>query len=444
MEIKFLKILNIRLKFAKVIHNFSWLLIDKFFKLAIGVSVGIWIARNLGAESFGLVNYASAFLGIFSAITGLGLQSIVVRDLIANPNGKFETLGTALVLQIIAGLICYLSLVLIISYIHPSDEITKFYVIISGSILLFKFSDVFIYWFESQLLSKYVVIIQNFSLLIFAGFKFYIIREKLPFFYFAWVTVLEILFISVALIWALEKKQLSIYNFKITSLRCYELISECWPLLFSNMAILIYMRLDQIMIGHLVGNEEVGIYSAATRVGELFYFIPMIFMSSIFPSVIKTRNTNKELYFLNFQRIYSFLIFISLIIILLISIFSSDIILLLFGDSFKESSVVLSIHILSSPFVFLGVASGHYFIIENKLLLGFYRTLIGLIINLSINFILIPNYGATGAAVATLISQAFAAWLFDFFQPSTKEMFKMKTNAFLLKGLNYKFLKNIL
>ena len=176
---------------VKIVDNMGWLFFDKVLRMGVGLLVGVWVARYLGPEQFGLFSFALAFVGMFGAVAGLGLQSIVVRDLVRDPSCKEETLGTAAVLQLFGGLLAYCCVIGIIFWLRPHDALAKLLVAILGSLMLFKFSDVALYWFESQVLSKYIVWVQNGCFLVFAAIKVGLIVSNAPLLAFAWTTAAE-------------------------------------------------------------------------------------------------------------------------------------------------------------------------------------------------------------------------------------------------------------
>lgn len=123
----------------------------------VGLLVGVWVARYLGPEQFGLLNFATAFSGLFGAIAVLGLQGIVVRDIVRDPECASLTLGTAAVLQLVGGLVTYLLILVAIANLLPDDALARSIVAILGSMMLLKANDIAVFWFESQVQSKYTV-----------------------------------------------------------------------------------------------------------------------------------------------------------------------------------------------------------------------------------------------------------------------------------------------
>jgi O-antigen/teichoic acid export membrane protein len=102
---------------------------------------------------------------------------------------------------------------------------------------------------------------------------------------------------------------------------------------------------------------------------------------------------------------------------------------MLFGEVYAAAGPVLAIHIWASIFVFLGVASGKWFVAENRQMLSFQRAMLGAVVNVILNFLLIPGFGPVGAAIATIVSYSMSAFFTDFLHQETKQLFYMKVSA---------------
>jgi O-antigen/teichoic acid export membrane protein len=397
--------------------------------MGVGMLVGVWIARYLGPEQFGLLSFAMAFTGLFGAIAALGLQGIVVRDIVRNPDCAQDTLGTAAVLQLIGGLVAYLLILIVIGSLRPDDALARGIVAVLGSMMLFNGSDIALYWFESHVQSKYVVWVQNGVFLAFAVIKVVLILQHAPLTTFVWAMFAEAAVVAALLLLMLSKRGLKLTTLRIGTERAKTLLKDSWPLLLSGAAIVIYMKIDQIMLGQMIGDEAVGIYSVALRLSEIWYFIPVMIVASVFPAILEAKKLSETQYYARLQKLYDLMVLLSVGVALPMTFLSTTIVTLLFGEAYAESGPVLAIHIWTAVFVFLGVASGKWFLAENRQILSFQRTALGAVVNVLLNLILIPGFGVIGAAMATVISQATAAWLFDLVQHETRSMFFMKIRS---------------
>ena len=207
------------------------------------------------------------------------------------------------------------------------------------------------------------------------------------------------------------------------------LIRDSAPIIFAEIAIIIYVRTDQVMIGEMIGDRAVGNYSVAVRLSEIWYFIPGIICSSLFPLLVRAHTQNNERYQFKLQQLYDLLAGLSVGIAIVVSFTSYWIIDILFGPDFSEAASVLTIHIWAGVFVFWGLASNQQLVIEKLTNLSLYRTLTGMVVNVLLNFILIPRFGIKGAAIATLMAQASSTWLSCLFFKQTRPIFWMNVRS---------------
>lgn len=423
----------------KILNNISWLTVDKFLRLGIALVVGVWVARYLGPEQFGVLSYAIAFVGLFGAVASLGLQGVVVRDLVKNPQSSGVILGTGWRLQIFGALIAFGAIVISYYFLGFDDGVTRVIVSVLGFALIFRSSDIFRYWFESHLESKYVVWVENSVLIIGSCLRLLLIFLKAPIIAFVWILFFESLLIALVLAIVYSKKSKGFLTWSFSNTRARELLHDSWPLMLSGVAIMIYMRIDQVMLGQMLGNKSVGIYAAALRISEVWYLFPTMISASIFPALVMLKNSNKDIYLKRIQQFLNLLVLFSVAIGIFTTLFANQLVNILYGDRFDSAASVLVVHIWAGVFVFLGVAGNNWYIAENMQKVRMYYITISAIINILLNFYLIPAYGVVGAAIATLISQALSSYIFDATKKSTRELFWMKTRAIFFLGFSSKY-----
>jgi len=413
----------------RIINNISWLFFDKFLRMGVGLFVGVWVARYLGPEQFGLLSYALAFVALFTAVASLGLNNIVVRDLVQDPSTTKTTMGTAFILSVLGGFSAFGLSMLAISYARQNDELVKFIVVLLSLLMVFKATDVVRYWFESQVQSKYVVWMENGVFLAVSSVKIVLILTSAPLMAFVWAIFAESLIVALGLLgmYAWQGGKLTAWRCRVT--RSKALLKDSWPLILSGLAIMVYMRIDQIMLGQMLGDESVGIYSAAVRISEVWYFIPTAIAASVFPSIIEAKKQGEAVYYQRLQKLYNLMVVLALAVAIPMTFLSDWAVTLLFGQAYASAGSVLAIHIWAAVFVFLGVASAKWYITENRQILSLQRTLLGVLVNVGLNLFMITKYGATGAAYATVISYAIAGMFFDLVQKETRPMFRMKLRS---------------
>jgi PST family polysaccharide transporter len=415
----------------KILKNINWLTFEKIFQLAFGLFVYAIVAQYLGPEQFGILNYALAFSGLFLAFNTLGLDSIVVREIVHTPKQSKEILGSALVMRLIGSLLLIAISSLAIYFIKPDDTMLLLFVMIISLGYLFKSFATIDLYFQSQVKSKYTVYARSIAFIIVSGLKLLFVFTQQPLIAFVLMYALDAIISSVMLIFYYKYVTLdTIVSWRPRLKRMRSLLQDSWPLILSSIAIMIYMRIDQVMIGSMIDNEAVGIYSVAVKLSETWYFIPNMICLSVFPAILKARKQSQELYLKRIQTLFDAFTWFTIIISLGVSLLSPFIIDILYGDKFASAATVLSIHIWAGLFVFLGGASSYYLISENLIRITLYRTLAGAVINIVLNLIFIPVYGIIGVAIATIISYATAAFISNAFYKNSRIIFIMQLKSF--------------
>ncbi|MCZ8343807.1 MAG: polysaccharide biosynthesis C-terminal domain-containing protein, partial [Leptospira sp.] len=204
-----------------------------------------------------------------------------------------------------------------------------------------------------------------------------------------------------------------------------------FPILVSTLSIVIYMKVDQLMIGSMLGDSSIGVYSVGVKLSEFWYFIPMGLASSVFPTLVAKRKESRLDYLEFLKVLHIILIFTSILMAVFVQWIGKDLVIFLYGSPYALASDVLKIYIWSGIFVFVGVAGGNYFLIENKQVYVLWKSLSGLLVNVLLNFFWIPIYGIYGAAFATLISQFVASCLIPFFFKEVRELSYIQMSSLL-------------
>ena len=419
----------------KIITNISWLFFDKILRMVVGLVVVMWLARYLGPEQFGQLNFVIALISVFGVFATLGLKGIVIRDIIDTPENRKVTLGTAFILKFIASIIMYFLLLMTVFFVKNDDSLLQNLVAILGLSIIFKSSDIVNYWFESQVNSRYVVLVENSTFLLFSVVKIMMLWQNADLVSFVWVMLFETVITALVLLLVYGKVVLNPLHWKATRARAKSLLNDSWPLIISSAAWIIYTRIDQIMISEMLNDQAVGYYSAAIRLSEIANFIPMIIIFSIIPTITPLRKTNLPLYQHRFQMTYDIVVGLMIIAAITTTFMSSWIINLLFGADYIKAASVLTIHIWSAIFIAMATVSGKYLINEGLQKITMQRHLIGVLINIPLNYLVIPIYGIEGAALASLISLAFSNYIFDALTPKTRFCFLQKTRSFIGYGL---------
>ena len=415
----------------KYFKNTSWLFAEKILRMVVGLFVGIWVARYLGPEQFGLFSYAQSFVGLFTAFATLGLDGIVVRELVKDKSRRDELIGSAFWLKLIGAFVVLIILAIAIHF-TSNDSYTNYLVFIIASATIFQSFNVIDFYFQSKVLSKYVVYANVISLFITSLIKVTLILNEAPLIAFAWVVLFDSFVLAVGLMCLfLKNSTFRIWNLTFKRETAISLLKDSWPLIFGLIGVSIYSRIDQIMIKEMLDSEAVGYYSVAVRLTEMWLFITTALTTTFFPAIINAKKQDEALYLDRIQNLYNLLTRISVTLCILMMLFSDFIIQLLFGVDYIRSSEILNVYVWSLVFVFLSNGSWSYYLNENLVKLASIRLIYGAIANIILNIYLIKEIGVVGAAYSTLISYAIASYLFNSFYRKTRILFKIQTMSFI-------------
>jgi O-antigen/teichoic acid export membrane protein len=407
--------------------NIYWLFTEQAIRFLLGFLVSIWVVRYLGPEDYGIFTYSLAFTGIISTFIGLGLGNIIIRELVKRPEKRDELLGLSLLLYFISAIVALIVCLAAIYFLRGTDHQTISLVSILVLGYLLKPFQVIGLYFESKVLGKLVVPFIIAGLVISNLLKIYFVIREGSLYAFAWITLVEGLISSMGMFYLYRKCNLSLKinwnkNIKLTK----TLIKDGLPLMLSSFMIVIYMKVDQIMLREMVSAEEVGLYSVAVVLTSIWFFIPTIITRSFFPKMVASMQTDKILFEQQLQKLYNLIAMIGYVLCIPFSFLSDNIVLLLYGEAFSGAGGMLSVLIWTSFFMGFGVVRTSYVYAMNLGKTHLIITVIGAVVNVLLNFMLIPLYQGFGAVIATLAAQFFTCILSNF---TFKELHK---NGFMI------------
>lgn len=422
-------------KLRKILGNIGWLLAERVLRMGVGFVTIAWIARYLGSDRFGLLNYAIAIVSILSMLAKLGLEKIVVRNLVCEPTSKYETLGTAFFLQLASGIAAFCLAIGLVLVLRPNDEIARLIVAIIAATVTLEAFNVIDLWFQSQVQSKYSVWAKNTAFLIVTIVRLILIQIEAPLIAFGWATLIEVglSVVGLAIAYQLTNQQILAWQFQWH--QAEDLIKESWPLILSSLAITIYLRVDQVMLGELADDQAVGLYSAATRLSEVWPFIAIAIVNSFTASLIEAKTISETIYYEKWQTLFNWLALIAYGIAIPMTFLSTPLISLIFGAEYSAAGNVLSVHIWSALFVFLGLAKGVWVVNEGLTGYASVSSISGAILNVLLNLLLIPIYREMGAAIATVVSYGFTDYVTCFLYPPARKIGWSMTKAIAFNGV---------
>lgn len=390
--------------------NSIWLISDRLIRMGLGLLVGVWVARYLGPEGYGQLSFAGSYVMIFSALALFGLESIVVRDLVRHPEAERAILGTTCLIRAVAGLLSYLLAIIVLLVLRPDDRLALVLVALLGSSLLVQAFEVTDLWFQSRVLSRYTVICRSAAFVISSGLKVLLVITGASLAAIAAATAVEALFAAFLLVLVHSRySEVGIFSWRWESSWFRRLLTGSVPMVLSGVVLMVYLRIDQVMLGALTTQTEVGLYAAAVRISEVWYFVPTAIVSSVFPGLVALRSTDPAQFELKLQQLYNLLAFLGYAVALPVTFIAPWLVQLLFGSAYQAAAPLLAVLIWAGLFANLSVVRNAHFIALDwgKALL--WATSLGAAANVLLNLVLIPRYGALGAAIATCLSYWAAA-----------------------------------
>lgn len=389
--------------FQKYFKNTGWALFGKVFSLGISFITSIYVIRHLGPSNYGLLTFSVSFVSLFSFIASLGVDSVLYRELSKDISKKDELIGTALFLKVIASCVAILA-IWVTMFLTNTDAVTKLLIAINSCTLLFASFTVIGYYFQAKVQAQYQAISLIGVTLILNTLKVLVLYFNKGMIYFAFVLFLEYILYALFTFYFYSRSGNRLRDLTVKSTIAYSLLKDSWPLMLSSAFIIIYTRIDQVMLKFITTDFNVGIYDAAARISEVWYFIPALIISSVFPAIINAQKVDEAMFTGRLTKLYSVLFYMSFLVALPITLFSDMIIRTIYGPAFIQAGGVLSIYVWAGIPVFISMAVNTYLLAENKNTVAFVSSVIGMITNVLLNLWFIPLYGVYGAAYATLVS----------------------------------------
>ncbi len=423
-----------RANLLAVLQNSGWLLLDKILRMGLGLLVGAWVARYLGPAQFGELAYVLAFIAFFQAVTSLGLDGIVVRDIAQHKERANTILGTAFVLRLGTGVVCWLIAVGSMAWLNGLQDRSVVLTALAAGSLVFQAADTVDLWFQSQSQSRRTVLAKLVAYLIASAVKIALILNGAPLVAFAAVLVLDGLAAAMGLAIAYKHFPCS-KRWAHARVTARKLLAESWPFLLSGVSIMVYMRIDQIMIKEMLGARELGIYAAVLPLATLWQFIPMTLSASLAPFVARKKAESEDAYWQALQKIFKAFALLSWLVCLPTAVLAHFAVTTLYGPAFAEGAIVLSIYVFTNIAINMGVAQGLWLVNEKNAIISLYKTLTGAVVAVVGNWLVIPYYGLPGVAFIAVLTMTSSAIF-------TNVFFSKKILALQIKSI-FPFANNV-
>lgn len=417
--------------FQRYFKNTFWLASEKIITLVVSFVVGVLVARFLGPSDLGVISYASSIANFFAIFSQLGLTPIVTRNLVKYPERANEILGTAFWARVAAGIL-NIGFVLVSFLFVSEDPVTNLIIFMLVFTTIFQSFFVIDYYYQARVESKNAVQVRLIQFAVSTVLKIVLLVMQANLIWFAAIIVLNDLMNSAGLVMSYQRKAGDVRKWVFNFSYLREMMKDAYPLLISGFLVVIYTRIDQIMVKHLMGNEAVGVYSVGAKLSEMAYMIPAIIVPSIFPAVVNAKSNDESVYLKRVQMLFDLMFVMALVMAIGVTLLGPWLVTTFYGAEFEQAGTVFVVHIWTCIFVYLGYASSTWVFSENLQMVKLTRSIMGAGVNVALNFWWIPLYGVVGAALSSLVAQAFASYFGYMINRKTWPVFMMMTRSILL------------
>ena len=430
------------MKIAKngTIQNVSWLVVGRVVHMLLSFLMSLLTARYLGPGNYGLINYATAYATFFNAFCTLGINAVIVKNFIDKPDEEGETIGTTLILRLISSVLSLCTISGIVSLIDRNEPVTLIVVALYCSSLVFQIFDTFNYWFQSKLRSKYYAIATMISYTIASAYRFVLLVLGKSVEWFAIANSLDYCIVAILLFLFFKLKRGPRLSFSMKKAK--ELLSVSYSYILSGMMIAIYGATDKLMLKQMLDETAVGYYSLAVSISTMWTFLLSSIIDSLKPSIMRYYNENKLKYIQTNRLLYAIVFYLSLLASFGITVIAPIFISILYGEEYLSAVAPLRIVVWYVAFSYLGVARDSWVVCEGKQKYLKYIYLGSALLNVILNFILIPIIGACGASLASLLTQISTIFVFPAIIKDMRPNVKLIFDAIMLKGILKKVDKN--
>ena len=428
----------------KILANVFWAMLGKVVNMVGQLFVGILVARYLGPEQYGVMNYVISYVTLFTIISGFGLANIEIRELSRVPEERDAIMGTCFRLRLLFATIGYL-LIIATLIVFKTDTFTSTMILAYVLVLYTGCFEVIRNYFTSIVKNEYVVKSEILRTIIGACLKIILLLIKAPLEYFIIATAFDTVLVATGYIFSYQKKVGKLKDWIFDLKKVPYLVKEAFPLLLSGAAVVIYQRIDQVMIGNMIGKESVGYFATAGRFLEIILFLPQVLSQTVTPMIVKTKETSTyEEYMFKAKQFVSIVVWVSILMSLLVSLSAYWLIVLTYGKKYILAVPVLQVLAFKTIGSALSSSGGQLIIIEKIQKWAVIRNILGCVVCIVLNILFIPRFGIVGSAYVTIITVLVSGCLANLLIPPYYHIFKIEMYAIFKGWKHLGYIKNFI
>lgn len=420
-----------RLRHSKFATNTGWIMMQQIVHMLLSLVVGMLSARYLGPSNYGIIHYATSFVTLFTSMATLGMDSVIVKALIDEPDREGTILGSCILLRTVSGFLCSVAIVLIVWVLNPGETATVVVAILCSISLIFKSFELLDCWFQRYLASKYTSIAKIIAYVVVSAYQAVLLLSAKSVHWFALATSLDYLVMAVILLVFYRRQGKSALAIDLRT--GLNILKGSYHFIISGLMVSLYGQMDKMMLKSMVDAAAVGLYSTANYICTMWIFIPTALINSARPIIMSEKKNNPGGYLYRLEQLYSGIIWLCIFVSAFVSLFGSFIIFILYGRQYAGAIDALKVLIWCETFSMIGTARGIWIVSEGKNKYVKYYLVYGVIVNAALNYLLIPVMGIVGASIATLVTQFVTAIIAPLFYKETRIHTKYVLEAFIFK-----------
>ena len=421
------------MKGSKVLKNASWIIVCRVAQSVLSMVVTILTARFLGPSNYGIINYAAAIGAFFVPFMQVGLNFILVQAVIQNDDREGEVMGTALAMSLASGVLSVIGVFAFVMVANYNDPTTIIVCVLYSLLLIFQALEHFQYWFQAKLLSKYTSITMLVAYFVVSAYKIYLLLTGKSVYWFAVSQALDYAIIAFALFAIFNK--VSGVKLSFSKEMAKKMFDKGKHYIFPTLMVTLYANIGKVMLTLMTDEAICGFYSAAVMCVGMATFVYNAIIESVRPVILEAKKKGDESYKKMLTALYSFIIYLALLESIFLTIFPKLIVNILYGADYAATIPLLRVLAWYLIFSYIGLVRNVWILAEEKEKHLWKINLGGAIVNLVLNFILIPILGAMGSAITALITQIFTNVIMGYLIKPIRE-----NNTLMIKSLNPKCL----